>query len=357
MARLVHRLFDEGYVRAMRRERVIRDRRNPLDIYDDVELYDRFRFRRNELLEIMDELAPHVEHTSLKNNALPCELQILIALRFFASGSFQNEVGDMIGVHKSTSCRAIRRVTLALERISPRYVYFPQDPRELVVIKEQFLRIANFPNVVACVDGTHVKILCPPQEEYAYVNRKGYHSINVQLMCDATLRIVNYVVRWPGSTHDARILTESEIYQRLENHHDNMIILGDSGYPSKVWLMVPFLNPRGQNEQRYNQSHMSTRSTIERCNGVLKRRFACLQYLRMTPPRACSVIKATIVLHNKCIRYYGIEPDMPLPENDVPVQPHNVNQDVSGQIARRQLVATYFSVFILLVTIRGYFFV
>lgn len=38
----------------------------------------------------------------------------------------------------------------------------------------------GFPCVIGCVDGTHIAIQAPSTEpEKPYVNRKGYHSINV----------------------------------------------------------------------------------------------------------------------------------------------------------------------------------
>ena len=40
----------------LRRNRVFRDRKNPLDMYDDVELYDTFRFGSHDILTIVDEL-------------------------------------------------------------------------------------------------------------------------------------------------------------------------------------------------------------------------------------------------------------------------------------------------------------
>ena len=35
-----------------------------------------------------------------------------------------------------------------------------------------------------CIDGTHVRIQSPSNNEPNYVNRKGYHSVNVQIVCD-----------------------------------------------------------------------------------------------------------------------------------------------------------------------------
>lgn len=72
--------------------------------------------------------------------------------------------------------------------------------------KEEFQRIGGLTGVVGAIDGTHVRIVAPEQDEALYVNRKRYHSINVQVVCDARYRLIDVVARWPGSTHDSRIL-------------------------------------------------------------------------------------------------------------------------------------------------------
>ena len=48
--RLVHSLHHP-----IRRDRVFRDQTNPLDMYDDIELFQRFRFPRREVLEMIDD--------------------------------------------------------------------------------------------------------------------------------------------------------------------------------------------------------------------------------------------------------------------------------------------------------------
>lgn len=60
-----------------------------------------------------------------------------------------------------------------------------------------------------------------------YRNRKGYFSINVQIVGDARLRIRDIVARWPGSTHDATIFANSHIRARHENgEFPNTVLLG-----------------------------------------------------------------------------------------------------------------------------------
>ena len=70
----------------MRRERIFRDRTNPLEIYDDLELIERFRFDRGTILQITQLLQDDLESSTFRNKAL---IKVLISLRFFASGSFQ----------------------------------------------------------------------------------------------------------------------------------------------------------------------------------------------------------------------------------------------------------------------------
>ncbi len=71
------------------------------------------------------------------------------------------------------------------------------------------MRIAGFPGVVGAIDGTRVCIISPTVNEEAYVDRKGLHSINVHVVFDAAYKILDLVPKWPGSTHDSLVLSES----------------------------------------------------------------------------------------------------------------------------------------------------
>ena len=95
------------------------------------------------------------------------------------------------------------------------------------------------------LDCTHVKIASPDGEEpKIYRNRKGFFSINVQVNCDATLKIQNIVYRWTGSSHDSTIFNNSRVRAKFEAaDYRQYLILGDSGYAIRPFLLTPLRVP------------------------------------------------------------------------------------------------------------------
>lgn len=109
-------------------------------------------------------------------------------------------------VHKSTISSVVHRVSSALVSLVNQFVKFPTNPEETKQTKLNFYEMGKMPNSIGVIDCTHVHIQAPHEREWEFVNRKGRHSINVQLVANAGLIITNCVVKWPGSVHDARIL-------------------------------------------------------------------------------------------------------------------------------------------------------
>ncbi|XP_038157732.1 putative nuclease HARBI1 [Cyprinodon tularosa] len=179
----------------------------------------------------------------------------------------------------------------------------PALPRLLIVkgSSDQIGQNYRFPNVVGCIDGTHIPIIAPSENEADYVNRRSIHSINVQIICDAAHIITNVEAKWPGSVHDSRIYRESTLSNRLERGEIDGFLLGDRGYPCRPNLMTPYPEPEPGPQQRCNVAHCRTRARVEMTIGLLKALFQCLRPLRVTPERACDIIVACVVLHNIAI--------------------------------------------------------
>ncbi|KAK0144667.1 putative nuclease HARBI1 [Merluccius polli] len=109
-------------------------------------------------------------------------------------------------------------------------------------IKEEFNRIAGLLNVLGCVDGTQIPITAPAENEADYVNRKSFHSINVQI-CDAAYIVTNVEAKWPGSVHDSRIYRECRLSNRFARGEFDGYLLGDRGYPCQPSLLTPYPDP------------------------------------------------------------------------------------------------------------------
>ncbi|KAK0155340.1 putative nuclease HARBI1 [Merluccius polli] len=159
----------------------------------------------------------------------------------------------------------------------------------------------GLPNVMGCVDGTQIPITAPAENEADYVNRKSFHSINVQI-CDAAYIVTNVEAKWPGSVHDSRIYRECRLSTRFA---------------------------------RGKEAKALTRAQVEMTLGILKSRFQCLQKLRVTPERACDIIVAYVVLHNIAI----IREQHPTVQINDPADDHPIPADVQDGRAARDLIA------------------
>lgn len=65
---IVNRINNE---RALKRERVTHDRTDPLEIYSQSELIERFHFGTQALFELIEAFSPSLQHASDKNAASP----------------------------------------------------------------------------------------------------------------------------------------------------------------------------------------------------------------------------------------------------------------------------------------------
>lgn len=106
---------------------------------------------------------------------------------------------------------------LIAQHLTPTYVRFPRSAAAMNRTKIGFSTINGFPGILGVVDGTHIAIKAVPNDiEIPFMNRKGFHSVNVQIVCNADMLITNINARFPGSTHDSFIFGGSVLYTHLE---------------------------------------------------------------------------------------------------------------------------------------------
>ena len=73
--------------------------------------------------------------------------------------------------------------------------------------------------MAGAIDGCHVRIVPPGAFASDYFNRKLFHSIQFQAICDHKGRFLDVHVGFPGSVHDAGVLKSSPFRDEIRDLH------------------------------------------------------------------------------------------------------------------------------------------
>lgn len=248
----------------------------------------------------------------------------------------------------------------------PLYIRWPSDTRD---IAGKFASKAGFPHVKGIIDGTLVRIDAPSVDEPVFVGRDNRHSMNVVVVSGPHHEFFFVSAKCGGSFHDSRCLQVSQLWTNWELEHwrpDNdmqSIILGDSAYPLKQWLMTPIIGAENVNDPAlaeaipiYLRKHRKTRFMVECAIGIWKEQFPCLNQLTIrSPTRISTVIYACAALHNMQNKYrhgsyaYDTTLNRLANEEEPPLNPeedHNQgnmnNHNVVDGIDRQRELLEYF---------------
>lgn len=335
---------------SVRRTKYYQVRQNHLEKYGENEFFQRFRITKNTFVMLLSKIEDSIKPATKRGGSIQPKTQLLLTLRFYATGCMQKSVAESTGVSTSSACRIIKRVSEAIAVLHKQYIYMCDKKEEMLNIAEKFYELAKFPRVIGAIDCTLVKISSPGGDEAeAYRTKKQFFAIKVQTVCDSDLNIRNIVARWPGSTDDQTIFDNSNLKRNFEEERfGNYMLVGDSDYQLKPYLMTKLDNVQTPAENIYNESLIRTRNVVVRTNGLWKRRFPVLQLgIRQKLPTILSVIIATAVLHNIAIREKERIPedwmiidkneDM---ENEGPI---DIDIDEDAENIRRLIINQHFS--------------
>lgn len=188
-----------------------------IESVSDEFLLTTFGFPREFIYYLVELLRDSLTRRTQRSRAISPDVQILAALGFYTSGSFQSKMGDAIGISQASMSRCVTNVTKALIEKSAEFICFTRDEGTKQQSKEEFYRVAGIPNVIGVVDCGHIAIKAPNAEDSSYVNRKGFHSINCQIVCDARGLLLCAETHWPGSLQDESIFKQSSVWKFYED--------------------------------------------------------------------------------------------------------------------------------------------
>lgn len=96
-----------------------------------------------------------------RNQPVSPSNQILLALRFYATGAFFVEMADFMGISKSAAHFLVHKVTKILMKYRLQWIKMPTNADELRAVQVGHYKLSRFPKVLGLIDGTHIKINSP----------------------------------------------------------------------------------------------------------------------------------------------------------------------------------------------------
>ncbi|KAL4721244.1 hypothetical protein ACJJTC_011699 [Scirpophaga incertulas] len=179
---------------------------DPFDL-EESEFIRQYRLSPDLVKVLCDDLEPILKTNPIRSNDFNIETKVLTAIYVYAHGSYQKPTGMVQNIAQQTVSAVLAQVTAAINHLEIRnkYIKFPQTAEQRNRNKLRFYEKYSVPGVMGCIDGTHVAIIRPVIHKERYFCRKNYHSLNVQLICNADMEIMSVDASHPGSTHDSFI--------------------------------------------------------------------------------------------------------------------------------------------------------
>ena len=164
---------------------------------------------------------------------LSLKQKVPICFKTVGSVTFQNCGKDFVNVSQPTVSQVLSDFTENMVRMASSLIYMPSNSNEMIKTKREFYKVAGFPGVIGCTDGSHIPIIAPHQDEFAYVNHKKFHSINIQ---GFAILISCFLMSRLSGRGPAMILLFCKLLKWMatlikKNNYGESWLLGDSGYP------------------------------------------------------------------------------------------------------------------------------
>ncbi|XP_003427676.1 protein ANTAGONIST OF LIKE HETEROCHROMATIN PROTEIN 1 [Nasonia vitripennis] len=313
--------------------------------YNDIEFKETFRMSRTTFEYLLLLIRPNLEGLNeFGNMPINPDKQLYITLYVLGTPDSYRSVTTKFNVGKATAWRAVRRVVRSICQYRNYFIRWP-SAREAAETSMRIARRRRLHGVIGAVDGTHIRIAALRVDSQAYINRKGVHSIQLQVICNDKLEFIHCYAGLPGSVHDTRVFRYSGVQQRCTDEYfpNNTHLLGDSAYTLQNHVIVPYRDNGHLTVEEVHFNHVlsGTRMMVERSIGLLKVRWR--YFLDKLPMRRTDLIPYYIVcacvLHNICLKVEDtFEYPVIIPDTiDVNPEPMDVNiAEHQDAIAKRE---------------------
>ncbi len=290
--------------------------------YSDDRFKKTFRISRNTFMYILEKVRHKLTKQIVAELPVSPEQRLGIFLYRCGRGDYHYSIAEMTGLGVSTVCCIVSDVASAIVETlwkSEVTTYMPKSEIEFYQKISEMEQLWQFPCCWGAIDGCHIPIKCPPgglQSCKEYHNFKNFYSIVLMAMVDAKYRFTWGSCGFPGNSHDSVILQSTDLWEQLQEKEylPNIakqingievppLILADSAFQLKSWLMKPYTNSKLTEKERYFNYRLSRARMITECAyGQLKGRWRILMRKCESLPEEVKIITlACMVLHNICI--------------------------------------------------------
>ena len=135
--------------------------------YDDEKFLREFRMVKTEVKDLCELLKDDLVCRGARKCDLTVVQKVLISLKTLGSGSFQNTAKDFFGVSQPVVSKVLSQFVDAMVKVSEKFIYMPRNQDEKDAVKSGFYKAAGFPGVIGCIDGSHIPIIAPSEDQFA----------------------------------------------------------------------------------------------------------------------------------------------------------------------------------------------
>lgn len=152
----------EGYRRA-----------DVLETSSERKLIQEFRLGKAQIQQLCEIVREDMKCVGGRSIDLSLTEKVLICLKTLGSGSFQSCSKDFMFVIQPTVSRVLSTFVDSMVKKASLYIFLPGQEEEIKQSFKDFETISGLPKVIGAIDGTHIEIIAPAEDEYANVNRKN----------------------------------------------------------------------------------------------------------------------------------------------------------------------------------------
>jgi hypothetical protein len=94
-------------------------------------------------------------------------------------------------------------IAMGKDFLMPKNPNFPEVHRR---IRDDRKAYPHFKDCIGALDGTHIRVCLPPDDQVRYIGKSGIPTQNVLAVCDFDMRFTYVSTGQPGSMHDTSVL-------------------------------------------------------------------------------------------------------------------------------------------------------